>query len=268
MDLVSLVRDHGDRLVVVTGAGISVASGLPTFRGDDPDAVWSNEVMERATLAYFTADPVGSWAWYLRRFDGMRDVAPNPAHTAIAALERWSVAHGRSFQLITQNIDGLHVDAGSERIVEVHGAARKVRCTRRGCEHGPPRGTIPRDSLDLAAFQAQPDAAHLPRCPACGELVRPHVLWFDEVYQEHEDYGFGVIETLWRGEPPSALIFVGTSFSVGLTDILWQVALYEKVPTAIVDPNFREPPVLLPWTFAVREPAEQALPALVDALEG
>jgi NAD-dependent deacetylase len=262
-DLPRLLDADGAYVVVVTGAGISVASGLPTFRGSDPDAVWSNEVMDKATLAFFERDPVASLAWYLKRFDGMRGVQPNAAHHALAQLERTVVGRGDRFCMITQNIDGLHVDAGSERLIEVHGAARKLRCTRVGCEHGPPKGTLSRDRFDLAAFAADPSEALLPRCPSCGALVRPHVLWFDEYYQSHEDYGFDRVESLLRDDPPTVLVFIGTSFSVGLTEALWQLAVYGRVPTFVIDPHFREPPTLLPWMAAVREPAEELLPRIV-----
>ena len=265
MDLTAHLHAPGAHVVVVTGAGISVASGLPTFRGSDPEAVWSNEVMDKATNAYFERDPVGSWAWYLRRFDGMRHVRPNPAHHAIATLEQQVLGRGDRFLLITQNIDGLHVDAGSRALIEVHGAARRVRCTRMGCEHGPPTGTLPRDDFDLAAFAAEPHADRLPRCPACDALMRPHVLWFDEYYQGHDAYGFDKVEALLNGDTPTCLVFVGTSFSVGLTEMMWQLAVYGRVPTYVVDPHFREPPQLLPWMEALREPAEVLLPRVVQS---
>ena len=84
-------------LVVVTGAGVSLASGIPTFRGADPGAVWKRDVTELGTNRYFEEDPAGSWSWYTSRFDIVLDKRPNPAHLALAAIERWQVARGGQF---------------------------------------------------------------------------------------------------------------------------------------------------------------------------
>lgn len=81
-------------LVVVTGAGVSLASGIPTFRGSDPDAVWERDLTELGTHRYFEQDPAGSWQWYRSRFDHVLEREPNDAHYALAALERWHVARG------------------------------------------------------------------------------------------------------------------------------------------------------------------------------
>ena len=81
-------------LVVVTGAGVSHASGIPTFRGTDPGAVWKRDVTELGTNRYFEEDPAGSWTWYTSRFDMVLEKQPNPAHQALAAIERWHVSHG------------------------------------------------------------------------------------------------------------------------------------------------------------------------------
>ena len=128
-------------LVVVTGAGVSLASGIPTFRGTDPGAVWKRDVTELGTNRYFEEDPAGIWSWYTSRFDIVLDKQPNPAHRALAAIERWQVARGGRFLLVTQNVDPLHERAGSERLVKVHGSADRVRCSRHRCVHGAPHGS-------------------------------------------------------------------------------------------------------------------------------
>src|SRR5512142_2502781 len=86
--ITGLLRSHSrGRVVVVTGAGISLASGIPTFRGTDPGAIWKRDVTELGTFQYFSEDPLGSWRWYLSRFEKTVGARPNPAHTALVALE-------------------------------------------------------------------------------------------------------------------------------------------------------------------------------------
>ncbi|MEZ4448225.1 MAG: Sir2 family NAD-dependent protein deacetylase [Nannocystaceae bacterium] len=248
-------------LLVVTGAGVSLASGIPTFRGADPGAVWAQDIMELGTEAFFRQDPVSSWRWYLQRFGALADARPNPAHEAIAALERWQVGRGRLFLLVTQNVDGLHDRGGSERVVHVHGRADRVRCSRRGCAHGAPSGTLPRDAADQAAFLAAPSLETLPRCPACGAILRQHVLWFDEYYQGHRDYE---IDRVLRGaKAASMILFVGTSFAVGVTDLILERALARGRPIFSIDPAARAPHRQVKVLAA---PAEEALPELCRRL--
>src|SRR4051794_24017544 len=98
----ALERTRGLTLVV-TGAGVSLASGIPTFRGTDVGAIWKKDVTELGTRAYFEEDPAGSWSWYLARFDAAVGAVPNPAHQALVALERWQRGRGGRFLLVTQN---------------------------------------------------------------------------------------------------------------------------------------------------------------------
>jgi NAD-dependent deacetylase len=250
-------------LLLVTGAGISVASGIPVFRAtDDPDAIWSASTMEMATLDFFLRDPVKSWLWYLGRFGGLEDRLPNPAHHAVAELERrWP---GR-FLLVTQNIDTLHEDAGSKQLVKVHGSSAQVRCSRNGCVNGAPLGTLPRRELRdaFARFLASPEEDTIPRCPGCGALLRPHVLWFDESYDEHASYGFA--EVLAYLPAADAAIFVGTSFSVNITAIVTARLRVRGRPCVSIDPH---PLEALPGVTAVKARAEELLPNLVASLRG
>jgi NAD-dependent deacetylase len=249
-------------LLVVTGAGISLASGIPTFRGSDPDAVWSNDVTELGTVTYFRRDPVGSWSWYLRRFETVHGAAPNPAHHALVLLERWQVARGGEFLLVTQNVDTLHDQAGSQALVHVHGRVDRVRCTGARCEFAAPKGSLPRDQVPIAAFLADPSPATVPRCPTCGALLRQHVLWFDEFYQGHRDYQ---IERVLRAAKHAAVvIFVGTSFSVGVTDMILESALARGAVVFSIDPAADRAPHRR--IKAIAAPAEQVLPGLCAAL--
>ena len=249
-------------LVVVTGAGVSHASGIPTFRGTDPGAVWKRDVTELGTNRYFEEDPAGSWSWYTSRFDIVLDKQPNPAHHALAAIERWQVARGGDFLLVTQNVDPLHERAGSERLVKVHGSADRVRCSRHGCVHGAPRGSLPRADIDMAAFTAEPVAANVPCCPSCGALLRQHVLWFDEFYDEHRDYQWDRVVDAAR--TMDACLFVGTSFSVGVTDLFLRGGLMTARPMLAIDPGAASPPHAS--VTLLREASESLLPAVCDMI--
>lgn len=236
-ELVAQRLDEAGRglILVVTGAGVSLASGIPTFRGSDPGAVWKRDLTELATLDYFNRDPVGSWRWYLERFDTVLGKRPNPAHRAIAAVERWQVGRGGRFLLVTQNIDTLHEQAGSLQMVKVHGTADRVRCSRDGCVHGAPGGSLPRDGVDVASFLAEPGRETLPRCPACSSVLRQHVLWFDEYYQSHSDYQW---ERVGRAvEEMHVALCAGTSFSVGVTETVLQAAFWTGIPVLSIDPG-------------------------------
>lgn len=263
--LVAALRNLGRRrLLVVTGAGVSLASGIPTFRGSDPGAIWKRDVTELATRRYFEEDPVGSWSWYLQRFDRVFQARPNAAHHAIAGLERWQASRGAPFLLVTQNLDTLHEQAGSNRLVKVHGSADRVRCSRDGCALGAPRGSLPRQSVDLEPFRREPSLPRLPRCPTCGSLLRQHVLWFDESYEEHADYQLSRVLT--EAAAAAVVLFVGTSFSVGITDLLLRAAWRSGAAAFSVDPA--APPHATPGVRHLRAPAEQLLPAIVEACEG
>ena len=249
-------------LVVVTGAGVSLASGIPTFRGTDPGAVWKRDVTELGTNRYFEEDPAGSWSWYTSRFDIVLDKQPNPAHRALAAIERWQVARGGRFLLVTQNVDPLHERAGSERLVKVHGSADRVRCSRHRCVHGAPRGSLPRAGIDMGAFESEPVAANVPRCPSCGALLRQHVLWFDEFYDEHRDYQWDRV--LEAAQTMDACLFVGTSFSVGVTDLFLRGGLMTGRPLLAIDPGAAVSPH--PSITLFREPSEILLPAVCERI--
>lgn len=249
-------------LLIVTGAGVSLASGIPTFRGSDPDAIWARDVTELGTFRYFQQDPVGSWRWYLHRFEKVQGARPNAAHVACAALEQWQTGRGGDFLLVTQNIDTLHRQAGTERLVEVHGRSDRARCSRDGCELGSPRGSIARSRLDLAHFAANPSPETLPRCPKCHSPLRQHVLWFDEYYSSHEDYQFDRVIT--ASSLCEVMVFIGTSFSVGVTELLLRSGLVRSIPMFSVDPSGAVPTQRM---TPIPEPAETALPTLVSLLQ-
>lgn len=258
-----VVRGIGDgRLLVLTGAGVSAASGISTFRGSDPDAIWTRDTTEMATRRFFEADPVESWRWYIDRFAKAVHAEPNPAHRALVGLEARHRARDGSFTLITQNVDTLHERAGSETLIKVHGSLDRVRCSREGCRHGAPRGSFPRDRFDFEPFAAAPERERLPHCPDCGSVVRPHVLWFDEYYTEHEDYGYE--RAVAACGSAACLLVVGTSLAVGITELALQSALGRGIPVLHVEPTMRQRPS---GVERIEGTAETVLPEALDRLE-
>lgn len=147
-------------VAVLTGAGISAESGVPTFRGEG--GLWRQfRAVDLATPEAFSRDPKLVWEFYGWRRELIGPLNPNPGHFALAEIER----RVPRFTLITQNIDGLHKKAGSQNIVELHGNLWKARCT--GCEQVVEDLRIP--------------LPELPACESCGALLRPHVVWFGEM---------------------------------------------------------------------------------------
>lgn len=152
------------RVTVLTGAGVSAASGIPTFRGTG--GLWRQfRPEELATPEAFARDPKTVWEWYAWRRELVARARPNRAHEVIAA---WS---GRfpKFTLVTQNVDGLHERAGTDNVVRFHGSLWEVGCVA-ACADAPRRWSDVR-----VPFPEMP-----PRCPHCGGLLRPGVVWFGE----------------------------------------------------------------------------------------
>jgi NAD-dependent deacetylase len=153
--------------VVLTGAGISTESGIPDFRS--PTGIWAQyDPEEYATLDAFRADPVKVWGWYAMRFRALTGAKPNAGHFALAELER----AGHVSAVVTQNIDLLHTRAGSRDVVEVHGSIRTSTCPRCRAQYGV------EDVLRLL------DREPAPRCEACGEVLKPDVVFFGELLPE------------------------------------------------------------------------------------
>ncbi|MGE0469223.1 MAG: NAD-dependent deacetylase [Nitrospira sp.] len=148
-----------EAITVLTGAGISADSGVPTFRG--PDGLWrAYRAEDLATPEAFARDPRLVWEWYNWRRELIATKQPNAAHAAVVELER----RCQAFWLITQNVDGLHRAAGSRKLSEIHGNIWMVRCTRCG---------VVEDNHDVPI-------GILPCCCHCKSLLRPHIVWFGE----------------------------------------------------------------------------------------
>jgi NAD-dependent deacetylase len=157
-ELATLLRER-QPCVVLTGAGISTESGIPDFRS--PTGIWARyDPMKYATIDAFRRDPARVWEFYALRLDALARAEPNAGHRALAELERRGLVRA----VVTQNIDGLHQRAGSEQVIEVHGSIRTAECLSCGEE----------TDLDRA----------MPRCPRCGEIMKPGVVMFGELLPE------------------------------------------------------------------------------------
>jgi len=179
------------RLVILTGAGVSAESGVPTFRG--AGGFWRQyQAQDLATPEAFDEDPSLVWEFYHYRREVMLSKNPNPAHLAIAEIEARFSAEGKRVVVITQNIDELHKRAGSNNIIELHGSLFKTQCL--GCgdirpNHDSPICEALRDhgAPDPAATAARLPVSDLPRCQIdrCKGLLRPRVVWFGEPLDEN-----------------------------------------------------------------------------------
>jgi NAD-dependent deacetylase len=172
-------------IAVLTGAGMSADSGVPTFRG--ADGLWrNNRAEDLATPEAFERDPRLVWEWYNWRRELIATKRPNPAHHALVELEQ----RASRYWMITQNVDGLHRDAGSRQLSEIHGNIWKVRCT--ACRQVSDNRQVP---IPL-----------LPRCEQCGGLLRPHIVWFGEsLAQEDLERSYAALESC------EVLLIIGTS---------------------------------------------------------
>lgn len=262
--LIDAIAAERGLIFVLTGAGISLASGIPTFRGTDEGAVWTRDVTEMGTYRFFRSDPVRSWQWYRQRFRTALGAKPNPAHFALAELERWQRERGGEFLLVTQNIDTLHEQAGSTRFVKVHGSADRARCSNPRCPSGSTE-TAAMTDLDFSAFESEACLEAIPRCSRCQSLMRPHVLWFDEMYTDHVDYRWPAVTKAC--DRIGLVLAVGTSFSVGVTELVGWASSQRRAPMFIVDPT-AAPGAPGLHAIHVRENAEELLPRVAAALMG
>lgn len=250
----------------MTGAGISAESGIPTFRGKEGYwTVGSREYhpQEMATCAAFEDMPAEVWRWYLYRRAVCRAADPNPGHLALTRLED---AIGDRFSLITQNVDGLHLRAGNsqDRTLQVHGNIDFMRCTAR-CGVGllpvPESAPPPTRSEPLAAGDFRALA-----CPSCGAPARPHVLWFDEYYEEAL---YRSETAMQRAAQADVFIVIGSSGAASLP--MHVTAQAARAGALVVDIN----PGQNPFSdfargradgFAVQTGAGVGLPPIVDLL--
>jgi NAD-dependent SIR2 family protein deacetylase len=210
--------------VALTGAGVSTASGIPDFRS--AGGLWDRvDPMEVASIGAFRRDPGRVWEFYRARLDLMTRVTPNPAHEALARLQR----EGRLQALITQNVDGLHAAAGSRTVIDLHGRIDDVVCV--GCHRRSPRSELQHRLSELnpgfvegagPAVEAAPDGDaelaatdgfRLAACTGCGGLLKPDVVFFGEnVPRERVDRAYALVDAAAAGA--GALLVAGSSLTV------------------------------------------------------
>lgn len=229
-------------MAVLTGAGISAESGVPTFRGSG--GLWRNySPQQLATPEAFERDPVLVWQWYDWRRGLIHNAQPNPGHLALAELERRVTNSGRkpeAFALITQNVDGLHDRAGSRRILKLHGDIWLLRCV--GCGREEVNEQVPLAELP-------------PRCP-CGSLLRPGVVWFGEalpsdVWEQAEQAALGA----------DLFMVIGTSGAVYPAAGLAEMARHSGAGVVVINPDATPLDAAAEWVL--RGPSGEILRRLV-----
>ncbi len=214
--LAELVRERGP-VVVLTGAGISTESGIPDFRS--PTGIWAQyDPEEYATIDAFRADPIKVWRFYALRFRALTEAEPNAGHVALAELEQAGLVRA----VVTQNIDLLHERAGSSEVVEVHGSIRTSSCPSCASRY-------PLDEV-LALLEE----GGVPRCSACGGVLKPDVVFFGELLPERAiDRAFELARSA------ALLLVVGSGLEVWPVSMLpdetvqagGQVAIVNRGPT-------------------------------------
>ena len=231
------------QLTVLSGAGISAESGVPTFR-DVGTGLWAKvDPYEISSAQGWHRHPEKVWAWYLWRHYLMQSVEPNNGHRAVAAWQDHAEVH-----VVTQNVDNLHERAGSEHVYHLHGSLFEFRCDRCQAEY---RGALPE----------MPEPVEVEQPPVClsGGLVRPNVVWFGEPLPD----------TAWQKSVDAVnnadvVIVVGTSSVVYPAAGLPELALANGIPVVEVNPE--RTPLSDAATVTVRESAAGALPGLLQRL--
>lgn len=243
---------EADTVCVLTGAGVSAESGVPTFRGED--GLWRNyRAEELATPQAFKSDPRLVWEWYAWRRSRISECEPNPGHHALAQL----ALGPKAVRIVTQNVDGLHESAARAVAgvrdpypalpLEVHGSVFRVRCT--GCYYRAPHRDPVRHGSE----------ADLPHCPSCGALLRPDVVWFGEALD-----GQVLAQAFESARVAAVCIVAGTSALVQPAASV-PLATREGGGT-VIEVNPENTPLTSLAEVSLRGPSGQLLPLLVEGL--
>ncbi len=229
------------RVTVLTGAGISAESGVPTFR-EAQTGLWAKyDPQELATPEAFRLNPKLVWEWYAWRRELVSKAEPNPGHFALVKMAQ----KVPRLTLVTQNVDGLHQRAGSPETIELHGNLQRIKCYEH--EHLVDNWS---ETSDLP-----------PRCPICGSLLRPDVVWFGESLPMQ-----ALNSAIQAAQQCDVFLTVGTSALVQPAASLPLEALQKGVP--VVEINPQRTPLTHFVTFALEGPSGEVLPNLVRAVWG
>jgi NAD-dependent deacetylase len=234
-----------EHITALTGAGVSAESGVPTFR-EAQTGLWAKyRPEELATPQAFRANPQKVWAWYQWRRDLIAGVKPNPGHVALAEMEAKLRSRGATFTLITQNVDGLHQQAGSENIIELHGDITRTKCSQCGA----------------AVKRWEELETPPPHCPHCDGPLRPDVVWFGENLPP------GALDAALEAARESVVFFsIGTSAVVQPAASLPILAL--EAGALVVEINPDRTPISGRVQVRFEEASGVILPKLVEAVWG
>jgi len=241
IDRVVEVLRRARAVTALTGAGVSAESGIPTFR-EAQTGLWARyRPEELASPEAFARWPDRVWQWYAWRRGLVAAARPNPAHEALAAMERRLPA----FTLVTQNVDGLHQRAGSGRVLELHGNIMRTKCSREGriIEGDTERGEIP------------------PRCPACEAPLRPDVVWFGEMLPADT-----LRQSAEAADTCDVFLAIGTSGVVHPAASLPIVAHRAGADVVVINPDDDIPLLAIDGVTHLRGTAASTLPVIVEAL--
>eukprot|EP00727_Mastigamoeba_balamuthi_P010809 m51a1_g6350 putative transcriptional sir2 family (285) ;mRNA; f:80465-81939 len=250
----------GASVLFITGAGTSVASGVPAYRTGE-NSVWGHWMYEWGTRRKFTEDPSRWWnEFWLKTHETNKFMGAEPcaAHTALSRIMRCN----RNVRLATQNIDRLHWKAGVDdaRYIELHGALGMYRCTNAKCEYACEKAL-----RNVQMLRTEDGKLVPPVCPGCGALVLPMSLMFDEAYRSHKYFRHEQLVD-WL-DVADALVFVGTSFSVGVTSAALRAAAASGASIFVFDIECRDTAVSETVSCHVSHvlgPCEDTLPRLAS----
>lgn len=236
--LLEILRD-AQHIVVLTGAGVSVESGIPTFR-DAQTGLWARyRPQDLATPEAFVRNPKLVWDWYAWRRELVRKTQPNPGHYALVEMQR----HAAQLTLITQNVDGFHQQAGSKDVIELHGNLFRTKCFQ--------EDTVVETWVETDVTP--------PLCPHCGGFLRPDVVWFGEPLPE------AASEAATRAATACDVFFsIGTSGLVEPAASLARIA--QQQGAHVVEINPTETPLTRWASFVLPGPSGEVLPALVKTV--
>jgi NAD-dependent deacetylase len=228
-----------ERAAVLTGAGISAESGIPTFRGAQTGLWAQYRPEDLATPLAFRRNPGLVWEWYAWRRELVKKAQPNPGHLSLVKLGTIF----KEFTLITQNVDSLHQRAGSQQVIELHGNISRIKCADEGVV-----------ILDWEGLVGSP-----PHCPSCGGLLRPDIVWFGEMLPPH-----GLNQAIRAAENCQIFFSIGTSSTVEPAASLPYIALEHGAKIVEINPDRTKLTTSAHYSFQGN--AGEILPAIYAAL--